>query len=90
MAHMVDRELVTAAVKQIEREYLRARTKFPPMNSAHEGYAVLLEEVDELWDEIKHGGPERAREEAIQVGAMALAILVDVLGLEPKHFIKAL
>jgi hypothetical protein len=23
------------------------------MNSLHEGYAVLLEEVDELWEEIK-------------------------------------
>lgn len=27
--------------------------KFPTMNSLHEGYAVLLEEVEELWEEIK-------------------------------------
>lgn len=27
--------------------------QFPPMNSMHEGYAVILEEVDELWEEVK-------------------------------------
>ena len=53
---------------------------FPPFHSAHEGYAVLLEEVDELWDEIKGnkkpGAYERMRKEAIQVGAMVLRFLV--------------
>lgn len=53
-----------------------------PFNSVHEGYAVLFEEVDELWDEVKknprkmEGGKEehkrRMRIEAIQVAAMAL------------------
>ena len=27
--------------------------KHTPMASAHEGYAVILEELDETWDEIK-------------------------------------
>ncbi len=31
----------------------RARDKYPPFNSAHEGYAVLYEEVDKLWDHVK-------------------------------------
>ena len=31
----------------------RARTKHKPINSAHEGYAVILEELDEFWDEVK-------------------------------------
>lgn len=61
-------------------EYRRAISKFPDFNSAHEGYAVLLEEVDELWDEIKNnkkpGAYERMRVEATQVGAMALRFLV--------------
>lgn len=37
----------------INRELSFARNKFPNMNSLHEGYAVILEEVDELWEWIK-------------------------------------
>lgn len=64
-------------------EVLRARANlFGPMKSAHEGYAVLLEEVDELWDEVKgHCSLEntaRMRKEAIQVAAMAIAFVVEV------------
>ena len=28
---------------------LNRALKWPPFNSAHEGYAILAEEVDELW-----------------------------------------
>lgn len=37
----------------IEHEHNSASVKFPPFNSAHEGFAVLKEEVDELWEEVK-------------------------------------
>ena len=33
-------------------EFYRATDLHAPFNSAHEGYAVLLEEVDELWAEV--------------------------------------
>jgi len=63
-------------------ELERAICLFPPFHSAHEGYAVLAEEVDELWQEVKgHAGPERTakmRKEAIQVAAMALRFVHDV------------
>ena len=69
-------------------EYRRAISKFPDFNSAHEGYAVLLEEVDELWDEIKNnkkpGAYERMRVEATQVGAMALRFLVMLKEMKNK------
>lgn len=71
------RASVTA--KNFLKEFIRAREKFPPMNSAHEGYAVLLEEVEEMWEEIKADNIADAREEAIQVGAMVLALIVEVL-----------
>ena len=62
----------------ILEELRRAVKKHRLMASAHEGYAVLLEEVDELWDEIKaqSQNPVNIRKEAIQVGAMALEIAV--------------
>jgi hypothetical protein len=53
-----------------------------PFHSAHEGYAVIKEELDELWDEIKLKSSERnpvnLREEAVQVAAMAIRFLVDI------------
>ncbi len=69
------REILT----EITEEYERACKKFPRFNSAHEGYAVLKEEVDELWDEIKKDqSPFEMREEAIQIAAMALRFIIDV------------
>lgn len=70
----------------IRDEFLEAAaTHNAPMHSLHEGYAVILEEMDELKAEVwknprKH--PDRnalARKEAIQVAAMALRLLHDVL-----------
>lgn len=58
-------------------EYLRARMFFPKLRSPHEGYAILKEEVDELWDAIKANDHEHALEEVVQVGAMALAFLLE-------------
>ena len=70
------------AVLEAETEVLRAIVKHPtPFHSAHEGYAVLLEEVDELWNEVKAQtqSPEQMRKEAIHVAAMALRFLQDLL-----------
>jgi hypothetical protein len=66
--------------KDVEHELDKARAKFPNFNSAHEGYAVILEELDELWDEIKFKIPEKGlmRKEAIQVAAMAIRFITDV------------
>lgn len=73
---------VSLACSEIAQEVQRARQKFKPFNSAHEGYAVLLEEVDELWEEVKIRQSlrdhTRMRREAIQVAAMAIRFLTDV------------
>lgn len=65
---------------EIEQELESARAKFQAFNSAHEGYAVLLEEVHELWDEVRHkkSSVEKMREEAIQIAAMAVRFVWDV------------
>lgn len=63
-------------------ELEHARANFPPMRSEHEGFAILKEEVDELWDEIKKSPSKRdkaaIRAEMIQVAAMALRFLGDL------------
>jgi hypothetical protein len=70
-------------LKMVKVELLDATNKFGAFHNAHEAYAVLLEEVDELWDEVKRKqreGYERLRrmqEEAIQVAAMAVRLVLD-------------
>ena len=68
------------AVNIIYDEYKEASQKFGDFHNAHEGYSVILEEMDELWNAIKDkkcGTREQAKE-AKQVGAMALRFLVDL------------
>ncbi len=66
------------AQKEIRYALYSAMGKFPPFNTPHEGYAILLEEVDELWDAIKLNNFEDAHREAIHVGAMAIRFLIDI------------
>lgn len=67
------------ALTAIWDEFVSAKTKFPStFNTAHEGFAVIYEELDELWDEVKSNGtPERLRREALQVAAVALQFAAE-------------
>ncbi len=69
------------AIQLVVDELEKANDKFPLFNSSHEGYAVLKEEVDELWDEIKNNKNPMTmvsqKKEAIQVGAMAIKFLMS-------------
>jgi len=79
----MDREkLVDRIFFEVRKELNSAMDKFPPMNSAHEGCAVIREEFEELWDEVKKS-PGSVSEvgqwrEAIQVAAMAIRFLHDI------------
>ncbi|MDD4137946.1 MAG: hypothetical protein PHT99_08670 [Methanoregula sp.] len=91
MKHDRNEILETAYSNEVAIEYSQAifeemafaSSKFPAFASEHEGYAILLEEVDELWEAVKlnQKSPERAKQiekECIQVGAMALRFLHDM------------
>ena len=68
------------AQEAIRKEHRAAIKAFGQFNSAHEGFAVIKEELDELWDSIKTKGTtsDDWAKEAIQVGAMALRFLGDL------------
>lgn len=70
------------AVRDAWDEAERAADMWPAFNSAHEGYAVLTEEVDELKDHVWTNQKKRdlaaMRKEAIQVAAMAIRFATDV------------
>jgi len=70
---------IDVILADVKNELTRAIDLFETFHSAHEGYGVLLEEVDELWDIVKINGDNEAMiEEAIQVAAMAVRFVLDV------------
>lgn len=73
---------LTAAIFQLREELQRAMKNWPAFNSAHEGLAVLEEEVCELkrWVYTNQRKRElsQMRKEAIQVAAMALRFALEV------------
>lgn len=68
-------------LKEVFAEHDRASLLYPPFNSPHEGYSIILEELEELWEEIKKSpkkrDPKAMRTEAIQLAAMAFRFLQD-------------
>lgn len=68
------------AIRLVTEEFERATARHGVFNSCHEGFAVLKEEVDELWDEVKanNGSTHRGATEAVQAAAMAIRYLVDM------------
>jgi NTP pyrophosphatase (non-canonical NTP hydrolase) len=75
---------LTKALDAIFAETIRAKSMFPEyFSSQHEAYAVLLEETDELWDEIKKNQRnydlEAQRKEAIQAAAMLCRFIVELV-----------
>lgn len=70
------------ALNELEKELRVATDKFPPFRSPHEGFAIILEELDELWEEVKQQHDVRSskdmRSEAKQVAAMALRFMIDL------------
>lgn len=69
---------VPDALASITEEFNRATRKFGSFNSGHEGFAVIREELDELWDAVKANDLPHACEEAKQVAAMALRFIHDL------------
>ena len=77
---------------EVAVEASRAGTLFPPMNSPHEASAVIREEFDEYWDEVKKHNTSkpdrdtrpRQREELIQLAAMCIRAITDTIDSVPK------
>lgn len=68
--------------EEVDDELARAKKAFPrPFASPHEGFAILKEEVDELWMRImKNNPPLELRHEAVQIAAMAIRFIQEVCG----------
>jgi hypothetical protein len=77
-----DRSPVYEATRDAFDECKRAMENWPPFNSAHEGWAVIQEEIKELTDWVFTNQKKRdltaMRREAIQVAAMAIRFAAEI------------
>ena len=69
----------------VKAEFIRATSKFGSMHSAHEGFAIIHEEFDELkknvWLNQKTPNRDKLiKEEALHVATMAIRLIYDCCG----------
>jgi len=79
--------MIKTILKQVENEFEIASSLYSKFHSNHEGYAVIKEEVDELWDEIKKSkdtkGNKKMKSELIQIAAMAIRFIDNLCETQP-------
>jgi NTP pyrophosphatase (non-canonical NTP hydrolase) len=73
---------------ELQKEIAESREKFGSFQSTHEGYAVILEELCEVWDAIRINDLEAAENEAYQVAAMAIKFIQDMKSMAPRSNCK--
>jgi hypothetical protein len=81
---------MTPFLHHVAMELLTARAKHStPINSPHEGYSVILEELDEFWElvrrQTKDRDPAEMLMELIQIAAMAARCAEDCGLIDPNY-----
>lgn len=69
-------------VLDVKNEVEHAESLHGPMHSYHEAYAVILEELDEFWEEVRkkeqYRNENAMRQELIQVAAMCVRTIYNL------------
>lgn len=77
-----EREFTDSVLNDIDHEVDRAVAKHGHYNSPHEAYGVLLEEVDEFFDEVRKQkadvSKENMRKELTQIAAVCVRAIHDL------------
>lgn len=76
-------ENISKVVDVVVGELEKAMCKHGPINSQHEAYSVILEELGEFWEEVRKAQNSKvvsveARKELVQIAAMAIRTLIDL------------
>ena len=74
---MYEKDRENKAIDAVRRELDTSTQKYGAFRTTHEAYGVLKEEVDELWDACKKNDLQGMEDEAIQVAAMAIRLIID-------------
>lgn len=81
-ASVASERLTLGDVLVLVGDEVRSAEEQHPRGAAgpHEGWAILREEVDELWDLVKadQGRSPEAQTEAVQIAAMAIRYILEV------------
>lgn len=77
---------ISSAFTLVRFEVLDAIQNWKPHTSAHDGWAKIYEEVIELFEKIREDQTDYVamREEAVQVAAMAIRFLIDLVPQEEQ------
>ena len=77
--------MMSEFLQDLVTEWDTAESLWPPINSHHEGYAILLEEVEEYWEIVRQKesqrDPQAMYKELVQIAAVAWRIIHN-LGLQ--------
>lgn len=69
-------------ITDVQLEVYTSYKKYGPQLSPHEGYAIIKEELDELFDEIRRKPGKRnkskMRNEAKQIASAAIRFMLDL------------
>ena len=80
---LAEQQIKHGIMCDVEAELESATRQNGPFRSAHEGFAVILEELDELktevWKRTLKRDAAQMRQEAIQVAAMAVRFILDLI-----------
>lgn len=72
----------------VQAELRAVRRRHAAVASVHEGYAVILEELEEFWEEVRKKRTDRSQvgmwDELVQIAAMAQRTAEDVLLTNPS------
>ncbi|MBS3648773.1 hypothetical protein KEU06_09165 [Pseudaminobacter sp. 19-2017] len=84
LSHLPGEDDLQVALDAVEQEVRKATLKHKPMVSGFEAYGVIAEEVDELWELVRpdEGRTRMAQTEALQVAAMGVRYVLDVVGVD--------
>ena len=78
---------IHAIAIEIAEEVERAERKHAPLNSPHEAWSVIFEELEELREHVRGdtGRSPEARKEAIQTAAMGLRYVLNLCDAHPER-----
>jgi len=82
MSGTIQESHVCVIANEVANETIRAISLWPPMNTAHEAFAVILEELEEFKAHVFTNQKRRdvvaMRKELVQTAAMCLRALHDL------------
>lgn len=80
MGNQAKSATIRAIAMEIADEVERAERKHAPLNSPHEAWSVIFEELEELREHVREdtGRSREARKEAIQTAAMGLRYVLNL------------